>query len=1218
MPNAYVVCAVKEEKGAGGWGGGARRDEEDEEARPTTVTTTTAWGGTCEIITLKSGDRRRRNELADRAKRLRILRKYGLAPPDTSAGKGGKRFRAGGTERGGGDDYGDDGFEGEDDDSYGEDEFDRSEGGGGGRNSPGRERGGGGRVPCEASEWPMSNRIKGLKTLKRLSKANREAGELRQLLAEGVAPEPPKFWSAKPGHPDVGQDEDALTDELLLCWRPQRGSAVAFFSLEMSGPEGSKAFCQGAHREICRDPPDANGDPQYQFWVRGLCPSTRYGFRVRAFNGFGPGAYAHGCFATRPSRPQAPVAVKLAPNEVTLQWIFASRNAEKLRELRQVFDGLDEHDDGQIGRDEFLACLDLDHPHLMALLKAVALDPAAAEGGERGAMTAADRRRFSGGARDNSDGSGVAVGSAAARGVGTVTLSVFDAIEANNDEFICWDEIDIHFSHATSASDGVENGNGGRGGFAQTGRGATGGGHFVVEVCTSQEDDRWKEVWKGTIGTARVKMLEAGRSYRFRVRPANIEGLEGPASESVVVNTLLPTPSAPRINSASGKAATTITGVWDTRVRLRWDAVTGAGGSAAAPVGASGLISGGGGGGGRTGPATDRAATRILMQWAHECSNDHGVNVEAVFSQFDRHGSGVIDPLELGNLLEALGVEVTEERLREAFTEIGRGGDGIDGSLSLDDFEAWWGSDLAAKYALFRDDGVAGNLLEMEAVAAAARGSGSTSSGGGSGVSPTTASTTLPATSGAAARTTVASYKGRTNGCEVAGLSPNTLYHFRVRTVNTRTRSSLSPPLQVMTAPRRPEPPVIIRCEQRSIIAKWYPGSPGGAHKYRLQARLIEGLDGIEATHDNNNMTKLTEYNRASTAAAAGGGAVGRGSSFAGAGGRKRRAAWGAAGDGSGNGAGGGEWVTVYEGADSTAKITGLAANSVHHFRVRAVNLRGVASEWSFPAQAATSLRRPAAGSGSGGGGGGGWDDKVGNLLSRPHNAAEVFHVDADDDIVVGDTIIFTERLYVDRNGELLVPGGGAISSSSSSSNNILAASHRSHAFHHDFPAAASGAGYGAAPRVSLSMASLEYQTTKRGEGKGRGRGATSGRRPSTAASLVVPGAGGSSGGGGQFVGERTAAAHVLQDSFRSMRRKERGGVLEYDSTKSRGRLLRLEVIWSTVSREEAREFLLPRGSIIERSQGRLLQFETFRALWAQDERRKSVKEEWALLSGVL
>lgn len=52
---------------------------------------------------------------------------------------------------------------------------------------------------------------------------------------------------------------------------------------------------------------------------------------------------------------------------------------------------------------------------------------------------------------------------------------------------------------------------------------------------------------------------------------------------------------------------------------------------------------------------------------------------------------------QLGNLLEALGVEVTEERLREAFTELDRGGDGIDGALSLDDFEAWWASDLAAK-----------------------------------------------------------------------------------------------------------------------------------------------------------------------------------------------------------------------------------------------------------------------------------------------------------------------------------------------------------------------------------------------------------------------------------------------------------------------------------------------------------------------------------------
>lgn len=44
--------------------------------------------------------------------------------------------------------------------------------------------------------------------------------------------------------------------------------------------------------------------------------------------------------------------------------------------------------------------------------------------------------------------------------------------------------------------------------------------------------------------------------------------------------------------------------------------------------------------------------------------------------------------------------------------------------------------------------------------------------------------------------------------------------------------------------------------------------------------------------------------------------------------------------------------------------------------------------------------------------------------------------------------------------------------------------------------------------------------------------------------------------------------------------------------------------------------FVLPRGAIIERSQVSLLEFETFRALWVQDERRKSVREEWAVLSG--
>lgn len=106
-----------------------------------------------------------------------------------------------------------------------------------------------------------------------------------------------------------------------------------------------------------------------------------------------------------------------------------------------MFDALDEHDDGQIGRDEFFACLDLDHPHLMALLKATALAPAAAEGGERGMTTASDRRHSTACAVENADRRGGVAFRSAAGGVGSAPLSVFDAIEANDDEFICWDEV---------------------------------------------------------------------------------------------------------------------------------------------------------------------------------------------------------------------------------------------------------------------------------------------------------------------------------------------------------------------------------------------------------------------------------------------------------------------------------------------------------------------------------------------------------------------------------------------------------------------------------------------------------------------------------------------------------------------------------------------------------------------------------------------------------
>lgn len=87
------------------------------------MTTATAWGGTCEIVKLKNGDKRRRDELAERARRVHILGRYGLIRAkdarghglahgdDAGRGAGGPRQQKGGTR--GEEEYDDDEFEGE-------------------------------------------------------------------------------------------------------------------------------------------------------------------------------------------------------------------------------------------------------------------------------------------------------------------------------------------------------------------------------------------------------------------------------------------------------------------------------------------------------------------------------------------------------------------------------------------------------------------------------------------------------------------------------------------------------------------------------------------------------------------------------------------------------------------------------------------------------------------------------------------------------------------------------------------------------------------------------------------------------------------------------------------------------------------------------------------------------------------------------------------------
>ncbi|KAG5189304.1 hypothetical protein JKP88DRAFT_302157 [Tribonema minus] len=959
------------------------------------------------LIQLSNGETRVRTELPERQRRLDLLARLGLAAPDGGAAK-----------KGTGGAYDEDGFEdGSSDASSGRYESDEFKG-----RSPSpraRDGGGGGSAPrkhrrCAAVAWTMADRQGGLRTLKRLAKPNQEAEELKKILKEGVPPPPPKLWSVPLGHPHVGDGGDVLVTEMLLRWKPQPGSLVAFFSLEMSGAEGSKAFRQADFTELCRDPPDAEGDTEYEFWVRDLQPNTAYAFRIRGFNGFGAGGYTHAVFATRPSAPPPPVVIRAAPTEVTLRWRFGARYQERLRELRKVFEEADTDGSGDVSREELLALLE-----------------GSRSGGPHTGLLAFLKSCFIGGG-------------------GAAGVSVFDAIETSDDERLSWQEFLRYFSNA-----GVFDAK--RGGASQSESTATAsasagssdpsGVRYVVEHCEDEGGPRggrpgvggevWKEAWSGNAGEAVLKGLLPGTQYRFRVVGLNKEGVRGPNGESVVATTLLETPAVLSI---------------------------------AAPKGNGGLKG-------------DQRVAAMLSQWTKaERAEDRGVSVAKAFARYDRDGSGAIDPVELGNLLEDLGVNPTEERLHAAFGEFDLDRDGL---ISLDEFEAWWRRDEVT-YVIKRDEGTCSREVE--------------------------AGVDIPAQP-----LKVTSYRGQGTQCEVAGLLPNTLYRLHLRVTTSRSQSALSAPLEVMTAPRTPAPPALVRIEPHAAVLKFYPGL-GGACKFSLQSLFVESLD--------------TGSTSSSTAANA-------------------QEGWAAAYEGIHDCRQAQEgWAAAYEGIDNCVRINGLQPAAVYRFRVAALNARGGASGWSDPVQICTLAREDCTA----------W---------KPALAAEQFPVDCNGDIAVGDTIIFTERLYID------------------------------------------GTEFGSG-RLHLSVAS-------------------------SASSMA--------GGGGEFIGERTVAAHVIKDSYLSMKRRGSAAGIGSSAQASGAALLaassgsaaygraagtrtlrlevlwaaatwtlRLEVLWSTVSRREADRFLLTKGHIIERREKRIAQFETFRAAWRDEPQRKPVATEWELL----
>jgi hypothetical protein len=219
--------------------------------------------------------------------------------------------------------------------------------------------------------------------------------------------------------------------------------------------------------------------------------------------------------------------------------------------------------------------------------------------------------------------------------------------------------------------------------------------------------------------------------------------------------------------------------------------------------------------------------------------------------------NGTIEPAELVYLLKDLGVEPTEERINEAFSVFDTDGDGV---ISFDEFKKWWSRDDVS-YTVKRSEALvpqlpttlsSGNMASAtESQLLKSRTPGGTSRA----KTPTRQSRVMDqsrvSTSShhlggqvkavTSAPMSIVSYRGNGKNTEIAGLEPNSLYHFRLRYVGSRSNSILSPPLVLNTLTLPCEAPTLVYLTPTTVRVKWYPPAYG-AYKYCIQLKNSGGV----------------------------------------------------------------------------------------------------------------------------------------------------------------------------------------------------------------------------------------------------------------------------------------------------------------------------------------------------------------------------------------
>lgn len=227
---------------------------------------------------------------------------------------------------------------------------------------------------CSFSLWSNDDRRKGLEHLYDASRSYRQEEMIRTMLSQGQAPKAPKLWV------EARSSNQNASSELEICWEPAKGDLVSFFCVEYAGMTGLSKDAK--YQEVYRDPTTADPNEQFYFGFKfpqdaerfglkldRLQPGTSHQFRIRAFNGFGPGDYTYKIFTTRTDAPPAPRIQKVSSDSVTLRWSFSETFFKRLQDLRKFFDRADEDKTGSVSRDELCRVLEeRDSPSLKQFL----------------------------------------------------------------------------------------------------------------------------------------------------------------------------------------------------------------------------------------------------------------------------------------------------------------------------------------------------------------------------------------------------------------------------------------------------------------------------------------------------------------------------------------------------------------------------------------------------------------------------------------------------------------------------------------------------------------------------------------------------------------------------------------------------------------------------------------------------------------------------------